>query len=61
MTEKLRTKIKNLIEGKYFEEAIKLCDEAIEKDNKDEDAYFLKGSSCRIYKKSTSLKKYRNE
>lgn len=45
MTEELRTKIQKLIEEKHFEEAIKLCDEAIEKDNKDEDAYFFKGVS----------------
>ncbi|MEI0539768.1 tetratricopeptide repeat protein [Brachyspira pulli] len=44
MTEELKTKIKKLIEEKHFEEAIKLCDEAIEKDNKDEDAYFQKAS-----------------
>ena len=44
MTEELKTKIKKLIEEKHFEEAIKLCDEAIEKDDKDEDAYFQKAS-----------------
>ncbi|CRF35450.1 hypothetical protein BRSU_2663 [Brachyspira suanatina] len=45
MTKELKTKIQNLIEEKHFEEAIKLCDEAIEKDDKDEYAYFLK-SNC---------------
>lgn len=40
MTEELKAKIQKLIEEKNYEEAIKLCDEAIEKDNKDEDAYF---------------------
>ncbi|TVL41521.1 hypothetical protein A9X84_12615 [Brachyspira hyodysenteriae] len=44
MTEELKTKIQKLIEEKHFEEAIKLCDEAIEKDNKDEDAYFIKAN-----------------
>ena len=44
MTEELKTKIQKLIEEKNFEEAIKLCDEAIKKNDKDEDAYFLKGS-----------------
>ncbi|WP_300368378.1 tetratricopeptide repeat protein, partial [Brachyspira sp.] len=44
MTEELKTKIQKLIEEKHFEEAIKLCDEAIEKDDKDEDAYFFKGN-----------------
>ena len=44
MTEELKTKIQKLIEEKHFEEAIKLCDEAIEKDDKDEDAYFQKAS-----------------
>ena len=45
MTEELKTRIEKLIEEKHFEEAIKLCDESIEKDNKDEDAYFFKGVS----------------
>ncbi|KLI23990.1 hypothetical protein A9X77_11080 [Brachyspira hyodysenteriae] len=44
MTEELKTKIQKLIEEKHFEEAIKLCDEAIEKDNKDEDEYFIKAN-----------------
>ncbi|MEI0530780.1 tetratricopeptide repeat protein [Brachyspira pilosicoli] len=44
MTEELKNKILNLIEEKHIEEAIKLCDEIIEKDDKDEDAYFLKAS-----------------
>ena len=39
MTEELRTKIQKLIEEKHFEEAIKLCDEAIEKDDKDSKLY----------------------
>ena len=43
MTEELKNKILNLIEEKHIEEAIKLCDESIEKDNKDEDAYFYIG------------------
>ncbi|ADK31367.1 tetratricopeptide repeat protein [Brachyspira pilosicoli] len=40
MTEELKNKILNLIEEKHIEEAINLCNESIEKDNKDEDAYF---------------------
>ncbi|WP_020005132.1 tetratricopeptide repeat protein [Brachyspira innocens] len=44
MTEELKAKIQKLIEEKNYEEAIKLCDEAIKKDDKDEDAYFLKGN-----------------
>ena len=42
MTEESKEKIQKLIEEKNYEEAIKLCDEAIEKDNKDEEAYSLK-------------------
>ncbi|MEI0495359.1 tetratricopeptide repeat protein [Brachyspira intermedia] len=44
MTEELKTKIQKLRLKKYFEKAIKLCDEAIEKYNKDEDAYFQKAN-----------------
>ncbi|MEI0579394.1 tetratricopeptide repeat protein [Brachyspira pilosicoli] len=44
MTEELKNKVQKLILEKKFEEIIKLCDEAIEKDNKDEDAYFFKGT-----------------
>ncbi|WP_143277888.1 tetratricopeptide repeat protein, partial [Brachyspira sp. G79] len=40
MTEELKAKIQKLILEENYEEAIKLCDEAIEKDDKDEDAYF---------------------
>ncbi|MEI0595478.1 tetratricopeptide repeat protein [Brachyspira pilosicoli] len=43
MTEELKSKIQKLILEKKFEEAIKLCDEVIKKDNKDEDAYFYIG------------------
>ncbi|MEI0620671.1 tetratricopeptide repeat protein [Brachyspira pilosicoli] len=43
MTEELKNKILNLIEEKHIEEAINLCDESIEKDDKDEDAYFYIG------------------
>lgn len=52
MTEELKAKIQKLIVEKKFEEIIKLCDEAIEKDDKDEDAYFFKGTSL------IELKKY---
>ena len=44
MTEELKSKIQKLIVEKKFEEAIKLCDEVIKKDDKDEDAYFFKGT-----------------
>ena len=44
MTEELRTKIQKLIEEKHFEEAIKLCDEAIEKDDKDSKLYVGRAS-----------------
>ncbi len=44
MTEELKTKIHKLRLENNFTEIIKLCDEAIEKDNKDEDAYFLKAN-----------------
>ena len=44
MTEELRTKIQKLIEEKHFEEAIKLCDEAIEKNDKDSKLYVGRAS-----------------
>uniref|UniRef100_UPI003F4B8942 tetratricopeptide repeat protein n=1 Tax=Brachyspira catarrhinii TaxID=2528966 RepID=UPI003F4B8942 len=59
MTEELKTKIKKLIEEKHFEEAIKLCDEAIEKDDKDEDAYFQKASCYfRLEDYNTAIENY---
>lgn len=42
MTEELKTKIHKLRLENNFTEIIKLCDEAIGKDSKDEDVYFLK-------------------
>ncbi|MEI0612113.1 tetratricopeptide repeat protein [Brachyspira pilosicoli] len=45
MTEELKSKIQKLRLEKKFEEIIKLCDEVIKKDDKDEDAYFFKGVS----------------
>ncbi|TVL67627.1 hypothetical protein A9X74_12395 [Brachyspira hyodysenteriae] len=44
MTEELKTKIHKLILEKKFTEIIKLCDEAIEKDDKDEYAYFIRAN-----------------
>ncbi|MEI0485340.1 tetratricopeptide repeat protein [Brachyspira intermedia] len=59
MTEELKTKIQKLIEEKHFEEAIKLCDEAIEKDDKDEDAYFQKASCYfRLEDYNTTIENY---
>ncbi|MDA0094452.1 hypothetical protein OFR75_05255 [Brachyspira hyodysenteriae] len=42
MTEELKTKIHKLILEKKFTEIIKLCDEAIEKDDKDRICIFYK-------------------
>ena len=47
MTEELKIQIQKLISEENFEEAIKLCDEAIEKDDKDEEAYFYK-ANCKF-------------
>ncbi|MCZ9961785.1 tetratricopeptide repeat protein [Brachyspira hyodysenteriae] len=44
MTEELRTKVQKLINEEHFEEAIKLCDEAIEKNDKDKYSYFIKAN-----------------
>lgn len=52
MTEELRTKIHKLRLENNFTEIIKLCDEAIGKDSKDEDVYFFKATSL------VELKKY---
>lgn len=52
MTEELKTKIHKLRLENNFTEIIKLCDETIEKDSKDEDAYFFKATSL------IELKKY---
>ncbi|WP_146080020.1 tetratricopeptide repeat protein, partial [Brachyspira murdochii] len=52
MNEELKAKIQKLRLENNFIEIIKLCDKAIEKDNKDEDAYFFKATSL------IELKKY---
>ena len=52
MTEELKTKIHKLRLENNFTEIIKLCDEAIGKDSKDEDVYFFKATSL------VELKKY---
>ncbi|TVL47781.1 tetratricopeptide repeat protein [Brachyspira hyodysenteriae] len=44
MTEELRIKVQKLINEEHFEEAIKLCDEAIEKNDKDKYSYFIKAN-----------------
>ena len=44
MTEELKSKIQKLILEKKFEEAIKLSDEAIEKDNKNYELYVGRAS-----------------
>ena len=61
MTEELKSKIQKLILEKKFEEIIRLCDEVIQKDNKDEDAYFFKGTSLIELKKYDEAIKYFNK